>query len=128
MSRDLVATARGLVEAPDPSARFVWEAAATHLARQALEGALLSLWTRRGIVSLERASYRSQLIALPFYVERELACQVTWAWTALSEAGHEREAASRPTAADLRAWLDIVERFANAVEARSPMRPTDHSR
>jgi hypothetical protein len=107
---DLTRAARGLLAGGSD----VGTTAAIHLARQALEASLDRLWTREG-ADAARAPMRSQLIALPHYLDPDLARRVAWVWTSLSEAGHEREIARRPTEAGLAAWLAVVEDLARAV-------------
>lgn len=109
---ELIARARQLLHAPEHATRFVWALAATHLARQALESAIHHLWHLRRVPGLSDANMRNQLVALPFYVsDRALAGRVAWVWSALSEAGHDRGLEHAPTAADLGAWLTVVEGF-----------------
>ena len=108
----LIAHARQLMTAPDQATRFVWALAATHLARQAIESAMDHLWHLRRVPGLIDANMRNQLVALPFYVsDRALAGRVAWVWSALSDAGHDRGLEHAPTAADLGAWLVVVEGF-----------------
>jgi hypothetical protein len=82
-SADLLSMARSLGAESNRnlgSSRFL---ASTLLLRQSLENALDDFWSRT-VPGLVNVSNRAQLIALPFYLDRELALRVQYAWYQLS--------------------------------------------
>jgi hypothetical protein len=112
----LLRAARALVESPRAATAGIWPRAAALLARQALEAALADHWAGRA-PGLERASMRAQLACLPDYLpDRRLAADTAFAWAALSEACHHHAYELAPTASELGAWLDAVERLVAAVD------------
>ena len=109
--RETLAAARALVDRTMPSTAGLWPRAAALLARQALEGALDALWAVRapGLVAV---SARAQLACLPsFLADRQLAAEVAYTWTALSDACHHHFYELGPTEGELRARFQVVERL-----------------
>jgi hypothetical protein len=110
--RQLVNVARDLVQRADPATAGIWPRAGALLARQALERALEDYW-RQHASGLERCSMRAQLLCLPSYLRGEraddLAERTAYAWIRLSLACHQHAYELPPTAAELAAWIDIVE-------------------
>jgi hypothetical protein len=115
----LLAAARELVRRPDAALVGLWPRAAALAARRALEDALDQLWAVRA-PGLERASARAQLACLPQYLRPPgLAGEVAYTWTALSAACHHHAYDLGPTATELEARFDVVERFlARVADAR----------
>jgi len=110
-SGEVLDQARRIVARPDGDTAGLWPRAAALLGRRALEGALDDLWASRA-PGLERASARAQLACLPEYLgDRGLAEDVTYTWTVLSDACHHHAYETGPTAAELEARLDVVERL-----------------
>jgi hypothetical protein len=106
---ELVDAARTMVRQPRPGTASLWPRAAALLARQALEAALIELWSRTH-PGIERASMRCQLLCLPsFLSDRELAGRAAHAWVALTFACHHHPYELPPTAEELDRWLDVVE-------------------
>ncbi len=110
-ARELLTAARDLVERRDEDLAGLWPRAAALAARRALEEGLDALWAARA-PGLERASARAQLACLPSYLQpRELADDVAYAWTVLSDACHHHPYEVGPTAQELRVRMDVVERL-----------------
>jgi hypothetical protein len=82
--------------------------AAAVLARQALEAALVELWTARGL-TLTACSARAQLACLRTYLgDDRLAAEIQHTWGALTGVCHHHPYELGPTATELRAWLDTT--------------------
>jgi hypothetical protein len=82
--------------------------AAAVLARQALEAALVELWTARGL-TLTACSTRAQLACLRTYLgDDRLAAEIQHTWGALTSVCHHHPYELGPTATELRAWLDTA--------------------
>lgn len=112
----LVAAARELIRRPAADTVGVWPRAAALLARRALEEALDRLWSRRA-PGLERASARAQLACLPEYLgDRELAWEISYTWSALSNACHQHAYELAPTATELEVRLDAVSRLVKKLD------------
>lgn len=112
---DLVSAARDLIRSDDAGTAGLWPRAAAMLCRQAVEGALSQLWSRR-CVGMERTSARCQLLCLgDFIQDPELAGRVTLAWEGLSRACHVRVYELAPGAGELREWLACAWDLADAV-------------
>lgn len=105
---EILAAAREVMHRPDPVTAGLWPRAAALLGRQALEAALDDLWQRKRL-DLASCPCRIQLLCLPTYLgDSALAARAARAWSALSDACHHRAYELGPTAAELRAWLDVV--------------------
>ena len=115
---ELIQAARALLERADPTTAGLWPRATAFLTRQALEGALDALWARRA-PGVEASSARAQLLCLPYYLrdDRQLARQVSYAWSALSWACHHHPYELPPTSSELLGWLGTVERLVRKVES-----------
>lgn len=104
-------TARDLLERPIRGTEGVWARAVAVLIRQALEGALATLWARKAR-GLEAAPVTVQLHCLPAYLDDDpLAAEAAYTWSALSAACHHHGYALPPTAVDLAGWLAVTERL-----------------
>lgn len=114
---DLLAAARQLMErsAQGPEAG-AWPRAAALLIRQALEESLDRYWRGRGL-ALDQCSARAQFICLAEYAEPDHAAAVAAAWSALSRACHHHAYELPPTAAELKAWLDVVHDWNSTLDA-----------
>ena len=92
-----------------------WAQAVAFLARQSLEDAMDSLWpeSASGLVD---CSASDRLACLPYYLDDDdLARQVSQTWHALSNACHAHPYELDPTEAELRSWIDDVDRFLRRV-------------
>jgi hypothetical protein len=113
---DLLRAARDLLSRSDLRSKGVWPRAAAHLCRQALEETLDAYWKTRA-TGLELASLRSQLAALPAYLDQELAGSVAFTWSALSSACHHHLYEFAPTAPELSRWVNTVEHLMAATKS-----------
>jgi hypothetical protein len=112
----LLAEARALVERGDRVAAGLWPRAAALLGRQALEAGMDELWRRRA-PEVAELSARAQLTCLPEYLRDErLAGEVAFTWSQLSNACHHRGYDTGPTAPELRARFDVLERLVARLE------------
>lgn len=118
----LVGHARQMVERGTAGA---WPRAAALLARQALEAAMDELWAARApeVASL---SARAQLTCLPEYLrDRALAGEVAYAWSLLSDACHAHAYDLGPTAEELAARFDVVDRLVARLVQAAGVRAAD---
>lgn len=84
------------------------------LTRQALERGLTEVLSAK-VGGIQRAPVRAQLLCLRILLEdTATADEVNLAWWALSRACHHLSYELPPTAAELRAWIDVVDRFVEA--------------
>ena len=104
----LVEQARAVVRRGSVGA---WPRAAALLARQALEAAMDQLWAARA-PELSNLSARAQLTCLPEYLrDRALAGEVAFSWSVLSDACHAHAYELGPTAPELEARFEVVDRL-----------------
>ncbi len=111
--RFLLDTARDLLARPRRGELAgTWPRAAALLIRQALEAALDQYWRDRGL-ALHECNARAQWICLADYERKDPAtvAALSGTWHALSRACHHHAYELPPTAAELRGWLDVVERW-----------------
>lgn len=82
-----------------------WTRAAALLQRQALESILFELWRKRD-PEMQHASTRAQLLALGEYLQgdAELAREIHFLWSVLSDAVHARELDLAPSREELDGW------------------------
>jgi hypothetical protein len=113
-TRDLLYRASDLLERPTSGTVGLWPRAAAVLARQALERGLSEVLSAQ-VQGIQRAPVRAQLLCLRILLnETSTADEVNVAWWALSRACHHLSYELPPTAAELRAWIDVVDRFVEA--------------
>jgi hypothetical protein len=114
---DLLATARELITRPDAATAGVWPRTSALLARQALEQAIRLLWDGHpDTAGLASRPMRTQLICLPWYIDKRIAAQVAYTWAALSNACHYHSYELAPTAAELTAWISDVSSLVTQIE------------
>ena len=107
---ECLAAARDLLSRPDPGTTGLWPRAAAFLGRQALEDAMSWVWPTRA-PGLENCSKRAQLLCLPEFLDDEaLAESAAHVYGRLSAACHHHDYELSPTASELNAWLDEVDR------------------
>jgi hypothetical protein len=112
--------ARVMLGRADPTTAGLWPRASALLARQALEAAVRRLWEHRGL-DLHGCSMRVQLICLRTYLgDVDLAARAGHAWSALSRACHHHPYELAPTAAELQAWLPVVEELIRKADGSGP--------
>lgn len=110
----LVRQARRVVEKGSVGA---WPRAAALLARQALEAAMDQLWAARA-PEVAELSARAQLTCLPEYLrDRELAGEVAFTWSVLSDACHAHAYEMGPTAEELEDRFKVVDRLVERLVA-----------
>jgi hypothetical protein len=113
-TRELLYRASDLLERPTSGTVGVWPRAAAVLARQALERGLSEVLFAQ-VQGIQRAPVRAQLLCLRILLEdTATADEVNVAWWALSRACHHLSYELPPTAAELRVWIDVVDRFVEA--------------
>jgi hypothetical protein len=115
---ELLGIARQLLARASPETAGLWPRAAALLGRQALETSLDGYWSARRL-ALESCPTRQQLICLREYLDdADLAGRLHHAWNALSRACHHHPYDLPPSAGELLAWLETVERWLTASSAR----------
>jgi hypothetical protein len=108
--------ARGLLRRADPLTAGLWPRAAALLGGQALESSVARLWSRQGL-DFQGCPMRAQLICLRTYLgDAELAARAGHAWSALRRASHHHAYELAPTAAELQAWLGVVDELVRKVD------------
>ena len=115
---ELLATAHRLTDEPDSGTAGLWSRAAAVLLRQALEGAVCEMWTRRA-PRVVQVPWSTQFLCLrEFISDTQLADEATSTWAALSVACHHRGYSVGPSAGDLRTWADTITRVVDAVATK----------
>ena len=116
----MLASARDLLQRPDPHTAGIWPRATALLVRQALEGVLDDFWRRRA-PGLEKCSMKAQLLCLPSYLrtDGDLPARVSYAWSGLSQACHHHAYELPPAADELAAWVETIEQFIAATSNRN---------
>lgn len=110
-TREVLQLARDLLTRTDPSTAGLWPRAAALLIRQALEEAVDAYWTARQL-PLDSLPTQAQLVCLRMMTpDGTPAAQLHEAWGSLSRACHHHPYELAPTAAELAAWIDVVEDF-----------------
>jgi hypothetical protein len=113
-TRELLYRAIDLLERPSSETAGLWPRATAVLTRQALERGLIDVLSPK-VGGIQRAPVRAQLLCLRIFLEdTATADEVNLAWWALSRACHHLSYELPPTAAELRALIDIVDRFVEA--------------
>jgi hypothetical protein len=113
-TRELLYRAIDLLERPTSGTVGLWPRATAVLARQALERGLTEALSSK-VEGIQRAPIRAQLLCLRILTDdTAMADEVNVAWWALSRACHHLSYELPPTAAELREWIDVVDRFVEA--------------
>jgi hypothetical protein len=113
-TRELLYRAIDLLERPTSDTVGLWPRATAVLARQALERRVTDVLSAK-VEGIQRAPVRAQLLCLRILMDNTAAAdEVNVAWWALSRACHHLSYELPPTAAELRAWIDVVDRFVEA--------------
>jgi hypothetical protein len=113
-TRELLYRAIDLLERPTSGTVGLWPRATAVLARQALERGVIEVLSAQ-VEGIHRAPVRAQLLCLRILLDdTATADEVNVAWWALSRACHHLSYELPPTAAELRAWIDVVDRFLEA--------------
>jgi hypothetical protein len=118
--KELLESARDLMQRSGASLDGIWPRAAALLARQALEAAMAELWAGHPqAVGLSAATMRSQELCLTAYLDLATASRVTYLLAALSQACHYHSYELAPTAAELASWLDQAAQLVTQLHAAS---------
>lgn len=113
-SREILYRATDLLEQPTSETAGLWPRATAVLTRQALERGLTEALSAK-VAGVQRAPIRAQLLCLRIFLEdTATADEVNLAWWALTRACHHLSYELAPTAAELRALIDVVDRFLEA--------------
>ena len=113
-TREMLYRAIDLLERPTSETAGLWPRATAVLARQALERALTDTLSAE-VAGIQKAPVKAQLLCLRIFLEdTTTADEVNLAWWALSRACHHLSYELPPTAAELRALIDVVDRFVEA--------------
>lgn len=108
VAREILASAKQLIDRSSSDTRGLWPRAAVLLQRQALEVALKTYWSAKAR-GVEECSTRAQLLCLGSYLRNEpVARRAHLAWTALSRAAHFHPYELPPTREELLGWHDTV--------------------
>ena len=117
VAREILASAKQLIDRSSSDTRGLWPRAAVLLQRQALEVALKTYWSAKAR-GVEECSTRAQFLCLGSYLRNEpVARRAHLAWTALSRAAHFHPYELPPTREELLAWHDTILQLLETTEA-----------
>jgi len=116
VARELLASARSLIDRYSEDTRGLWPRASVLLARQSLEVALKTFWSAKA-PGAEECSTRAQLLCLGAYAADDgLARRAYQVWTALSRASHVHPYDLSPTRGELLTWIATVQDVVETTE------------
>jgi hypothetical protein len=119
VAREILASARRLLDRASTETSGLWPRAAVLLQRQALEVALKTYWSFKA-PGVEECSTRAQFLCLGTYLREPsaepLARRAHQAWAALSRAAHFHPYELPPTREELAAWSEVVMEVVEATE------------
>ena len=122
VAREILASARSLLDRASTETSGLWPRAAVLLQRQALEVALKTYWSFRA-PGVEECSTRAQFLCLGTYLRsssgataEDVARRAHQAWAALSRAAHFHPYELLPTREELLAWDEVVMEVVEATE------------
>jgi hypothetical protein len=122
-TRATLQLARDLLSRADPSTAGLWPRAAALLTRQALEETVDAYWQSRQL-PLDSLSTHSQLVCLRMMMtDASLPGRLHEAWGALSRVCHHHPYELAPTAAELSAWIEVVELAGGLLASPPPATP-----
>jgi hypothetical protein len=108
VAREILASAKQLIDRSSSDTRGLWPRAAVLLQRQALEVALKTYWSAKAR-GVEECSTRAQFLCLGSYLRNEpVARRAHLTWTALSRAAHFHPYELPPTREELLGWHDTI--------------------
>ena len=120
VARELLDQAIALMDHPSPATAGLWPRASALLARQALEVALKTYWSKVA-PGVEESSTRAQILCLHGYLQPEPVRAAAHAWDELSRACHHRAGDLAATRDELGRWCASVAVFLPVIEtARQP--------
>lgn len=114
VARELLESARLLMDRHSIDTRGLWPRAAVLLVRQSLEVALKTYWSAKA-PGAEECPTRAQVLCLGAYVgDEQLGRRAAQVWAELSQASHVHPYDLPPTREELLGWMatvsDVVER------------------
>ena len=122
VAREILASARSLLDRASTETSGLWPRAAVLLQRQALEVALKTYWSAKA-PGVEECSTRAQFLCLGTYLKssagpkaEDIARRAHQAWAALSRAAHFHPYELPPTREELLAWDEVVMEVVEATE------------
>ncbi len=116
VAREILASAKALLDRPSAATSGLWPRAAVLLERQALEVALKTYWSFKA-PGAEGCSTSAQFLCLEGYLpEPGVARRAYQAWAALSRVAHFHPYELPPTRDELIAWHDSVLALLDATE------------
>ena len=122
VAREILASARSLLDRAAAETSGLWPRAAVLLQRQALEVALKTYWSAKA-PGVEECSTRAQFLCLGTYLRsssgsqaEDVARRAHQAWAALSRAAHFHPYDLPPTREELLAWDEVVSEVIEATE------------
>ena len=116
VAREILASARRMLDRASADTRGLWPRAAVLLQRQALEVALKTYWSAKAR-GVEECSTRAQFLCLGNYLRDEsIARRAHQVWAALSRAAHFHPYELPPTREELLRWHDSVLELVDATE------------
>ena len=122
VAREILASARSLLDRASTETSGLWPRAAVLLQRQALEVALKTYWSAKA-PGVEECSTRAQFLCLGPYLRAssgssagDIARRAHQAWAALSRAAHFHPYELPPTREELAAWDEVVMEVVEATE------------
>ena len=108
-ARQLLESARALADRPAAETLGRWPRAAVLLARQSLEVAIRTYWSKIA-PGVEEAPMRAQLLCLGAWLsDEDLARRAHQVWGVLSHASHHHPYELTPTREELVGWCDTVQ-------------------
>jgi hypothetical protein len=107
---NLVTQARSLATVDDRKLGGTRRLVAALLLRQGLEEALEGFWLNE-LPGMNLVSHRAQLVSLRFYIDSELAGDVTYAWYRLSALCHHDAYELAPALAEIIHLAEIIEKL-----------------
>ena len=108
VARELLASARSLIDRHSTDTRGLWPRAAVLLTRQSLEVALKTFWSLKA-PGTEDCSTRAQVLCLSAFTgDDDLGRRAHQVWMVLSRASHVHPYELPPTREELLTWIDTV--------------------
>ena len=116
VARELLASARALLDRASIGTTGLWPRAAVLLQRQAIEVALKTYWSAKA-PGMEECSTRAQFLCLGLYLKDDaVARRAHQTWAALSRAAHFHAYELPPTREELLVWHEVVGEVVQATE------------
>jgi hypothetical protein len=108
VARELLASARSLIDRVSVDTSGLWPRAAVLLTRQSLEVALKTYWSAKAR-GAEECPTRAQILCLGAYAgDHDLGRRAGQVWAALSRASHVHPYELAPTCDEFLTWIDTV--------------------